>query len=373
MSLARELSNNEDLERNILHGLSCEWERAIWVLPSRQASEMRLPLFRLQGWKDRWGTWSGSNREITLSLDLVLNHSWDAVREVLLHEMAHQFTEEVLLGGDESPHGPAFHKACLLLRANPRASGKYPPLDERAFRADGGSPPRDRILRKIRKLLALAASGNRHEADSAMAKAHEFMAKYNLELLEGPEKDRDFDSVFVGRPALRHLSGDYALAHLLQDFYFVRGIWVPAYVPEKKKMGRVLEVSGTIPNLRIAAYVHEFVSRFIHAQWTEYRSGKDLKSRRLTDFASGIIAGFRSKLQNRSPRLTAISGAVVKIEDPLLRKYFRHRYPHTSKVARGGSRTDRSVWQDGVRAGRTLVIFQGITVAENHGRLIERK
>lgn len=368
-----EIGNQEDLERSILHGLSCEWKRALWVLPAKSAAEMRPPLFQLRDWKDRWGTWSASKREIALSRDLVLNHSWDAVREVLLHEMAHQLADEVLLAGDETPHGSAFQKACFLLRANPRASGKYPPLDERVFGREDSSVVQDRILRKIKKLLALAASRNRHEADSAMTKAHEFMAKYNVELLEGPGQDRDFASVFVGRPALRHLSEDYALAHLLQDFYFVRGIWVPAYVAEKTKMGRVLEISGTTPNLRIAAYVHDFVSRFIHAQWLAYRKGKSLNRRRQTDFAAGIIAGFRSKLQDRSPQVAAGSRALMRMDDPLLRKYFRYRYPHTAKIARGGARPDRSVWQDGIRTGRDLVIFQGIHERGNHGRFIENQ
>ncbi len=58
-----------------------------------------------------------------LSRNVVLNHSWDAVREILLHEMAHQFAEQVLGASNEPPHGPKFKRACYLLRANPSASG----------------------------------------------------------------------------------------------------------------------------------------------------------------------------------------------------------------------------------------------------------
>ncbi len=371
VSEKEEIGRREGLERAILHGLSCEWERSLWVLPPDRAARMRPPLFRLRESQDTWGVWSASKREIALSRDLVLNHSWDAVREVLLHEMAHQYADEVLFAQGETPHGPGFQRACHLLRANPRASGKYPLLDDRVFGQEGPALPRDRLLRKIKKLFALAASGNRHEADSAMAKAHEFMAKYNLEVLEDPA-ERDFASVFVGRPALRHLSDDYALAHLLQDFYFVQGIWVPAYVPEKGKMGRVLEISGTIPNLRMAAYVHEFVTRFIHAQWLAYGREKNLNRRRRTDFASGIIAGFRSKLRP-APSGREPAHHLMKIDDPLLRKYFRDRYPRTAKINRGRMRVDRSVWQDGVRTGRKLVIYRGITATVNNGGLIENR
>jgi hypothetical protein len=220
----------EALEHRILHGLSCEWETALWVLDEPHRKRMRPPLFCLRDYRRTWGTWSRERREISLSRDLVLRHSWDSVMEVLLHEMAHQFAEEVLGSREEPPHGPAFQRACHLLRANPKASGKYVPLDDRMVRESQG--PEDRTVRRVRKLMALAEGPNRHEAEVSMAKAHELIAKHNLQLLE-QDDNRDFASVFVGRPALRHPREDYALANLLQEFYFVQGIWVPAYVLEK--------------------------------------------------------------------------------------------------------------------------------------------
>ena len=123
--------NQAELERRILHGLSCEWANALWVLPFARRQKMLPPLFALGDFQDPWGVWSRIKREIILSRRLVLNHSWDSVREVLLHEIAHQFADEVLGAYGETPHGPQFQKACRLLRASPRASGAYPPLDRR--------------------------------------------------------------------------------------------------------------------------------------------------------------------------------------------------------------------------------------------------
>ncbi len=115
-------------------------------------------------------------------------------------------------------------------------------------------------MTRIKKLLALAESSNAHEAEAAMMKAHELIAKYNIDLINTNER-REFMSIFLGKPALRHWREDYHLAGLIQDFYFVQGIWVPAYVVDKEKMGRVLELSGTARNLKIAEYVLEFVRR----------------------------------------------------------------------------------------------------------------
>ena len=359
-----ELFNLEAWDRSLLHGLACEWEKSLWVLSPAHRKMMRPPLFSLREMEDRWGSWSGKKREISLSRNLVLNHPWDAVCEVLLHEIAHQFAEEVFAAHHERPHGPQFQKACHLLRANPKASGNYKPLDERIVQGPAGGE--DRIMIRVKKLMALAGSPDQHEAEAAMGKAHELIARYNLDLLAQGE-ERNFTSVFVGPPALRHPPEDYALAHLLQDFYFVRGIWVSAYVPARSKMGRVLEISGTIQNIKMASYVHDFVRRFIHSQWAAYNKDRSLNRHRQTDFALGLVEGFRSKLetQGKEREKAPASLALIKMEDPLLKEYLAYKYPHTVQIQRGVARQDKNVLQDGKRIGRKLVIVRGI--AEHGG------
>ena len=94
-------------------------------------------------------------------------------------------------------HGPKFLRACNLLRANPKASGNYRPLHERISHELPG--PEDKIMLRVKKLMALAESQNQHEAELAMAKAHEFIAKYNIDLLAHNE-DRNFISVLLASP-----------------------------------------------------------------------------------------------------------------------------------------------------------------------------
>ncbi len=349
----------ETTERRILHGLALEWETALWVLDDARSRRMRAPLFSLRDYRRTWGAWSRERREISLSRDLVLHHSWDAVREVLHHEMAHQLAEEVLGAGREVPHGPVFREACRLLRANPKASGSYAPLDERKDRDPCAAE--DRTARRVRKLLALAQSPNRHEAEISMAKAHELIERHNLQVLD-QDRSRDFASVFLGRPALRHPREEYALADLLQEFYFVQGIWVPACVLDKGKMGRVLEISGTWQNVRLASYVYDFVCRFIEARWGAYNEGKGRRRRRKSDYAVGVIEGFRSKLVSGSARKKPDRAKeVIRLRDPLLEKYVARRYPRTVNVKRNISGGDEKVVSDGREAGRRLVIHKGIS------------
>jgi len=359
----------EKLEQRILHGLACEWEDAIGILNSQDRDKLRKPSFSLRDMKDKWGYWSSEKNEICLSRNLVLKHSWDAVREILLHEMAHQFTEQALGGHDESPHGQKFKRACYLLRANPKASGNYKPLDERVLH--DSSSPDDKIMLRVKKLMALAQSQNRHEAEAAMAKAHEFIAKYNIDLLSRDE-DRNFISVFVGNPALRHFREEYHLANLLQDFYFVHAIWVSAYVLEKGKRGNVLEISGTTQNIKIASYVHDIIKHYIDLQWHKYNKDKILNRYRKTDFAVGVIEGFRSKLKLKTKKGERIKEkfGLIKIEDPLLKKHIKYKYPHTATVRSKYSREDRKVLSDGIGIGKELVISKGITEKKTGRRLL---
>ena len=360
----------EELERRILQGLSCEWEEARWVLGSPDRERLRKPLFRLKDMNGRWGYWSQEKNEICLSRNLVLNHSWDAVREILLHEMAHQFAEQVVGATNEPPHGPTFKRSCFVLRANPRASGNCRPLDEQISHDFAG--PEDKIMIRIKKLMALAQSRNQHEAEAAMAKAHELVAKYNVDLL-ARNQNRHFVSVFVGSPALRHFREDYHLSSLLQDFYFIHGIWVPAYVMEKGKMGRVLEISGTLQNVGMASYVHDFVRQFMDSRWNEYNKDKGLNRYRKTDFAVGIINGFRSKLKSQTEQRNKKKGkfSLIKIQDPLLKKHMDYKYPRTASVRAKALRKDRHVLKDGVNEGKKLVIFQGITEKGTKKRLLK--
>jgi len=348
----------ESLERRILHGLSCEWDASLWAVDAELRNQMQKPLFALRDFQNRIGYWSPEKREIGLSRQFVLNHSWNDIREVLLHEMAHQFASEVSGAHLEPPHGRCFQNACRVLKANPRATGKYIPLGQQIFQVSESES--DKIRLRIQKLMALAQSSNLFEAESAMIKAHELMAKYEIaQILQNAP--REYFSIFVGKPALRHFLEDYSLALLLMDYYFVKGIWVGAYVIEKGKMGRVLEISGTARNLQVASYIFDFIQKFIEFEWQKYNVGGKLNRYRKTDFSSGIISGFRMKLAQKSPAGRGVSLSPVPIHDSQLRRYVELRFPRLRTFQRKGGRCYPDVVSDGTEIGKTLVIRQGIT------------
>ena len=216
------------------------------------------------------------------------------------------------------------------------------------------------MMVRIKKLMSLAQSRNQHEAEAAMAKAHELVDKYNVDLVR-LEKNRAFLSLFLGKPMLRRFREEHSLASLLGQFYYVYVLWVSTYVMEKGKMGRVLEISGTEKNVQIASYVYDFVNHFIESQWREYNRNRGLNRYRRTDFALGVLEGFEQKLDSQSEqRASATDHGIIKVEDPLLKKYAAYRYPHIFTNRRKPLRQDPKVRNAGERAGRKLVISKGI-------------
>ena len=360
----------------MLRGLIAEWENARWLLPETLRQSIRRPLFAIRPMPHRLGCWNPANREITLSSELVSRHGWDDVKDVLLHEMAHQVAHEGLAATQETDHGDSFRQACRFLSASPRASGSYPTLHERLHQGDP-LDENDRMVIRIRKLMALAESSNPNEAHAAMRKAFDLIARHNIDLISRGHVQR-YTSIFLGRPRLRHFREAYHLAHLLQDFYFIQGVWVQAWVIEKQRMGRVLEISGSVQNVQIAEYVHASVRRYIDKTWADYRQGKKLNRYRKTDFAVGVIEGFRSTLQKASTRTQQVNdtGLPMCVNDQALTQYLTRRYPHLRSFSRKGPGHDAQVLSDGTECGKKLVVSKGIRhaagfknqVLEYHGK-----
>jgi hypothetical protein len=129
-------------------------------------------------------------------------------------------------------------------------------------------------------------------------------------------------------------------------------------------MGRVLEISGSPKNVKIAEYVHSAVRQFIDSAWSDYRRGKGLNRYRKTDFAVGIIDGFRSRLQKAVTVSRPIGGPAdavpTVIADRALNRYVAHRYPHLRRVARAGPEPDARIMADGTARGKRLIIAKAI-------------
>lgn len=355
-----------ELAHRLLHGLHLEWTEARDNNADPGIRGLTPPLFALHGGKGSLAHWNNRRREISFNRDFLFHHPWDAVREVLLHEMAHQVACELLDATGQPPHGPAFRTACDLLGANPKASGNYPTLRERLAMGDASSE--DALTRRIQKLFALARSNNPHESEAALAKARTLMEKHQLEAIESGPCPEDYTSLFLGNPALRHHREYYALANLLTEHYFVRCIWTMACVVDKGKMGRVLEVSGTRAHVVAAEYLYHFILDFIDRSWAEVQGERNEKLGRFrkSDFAVGIVAGFSEKLR-REKKKSKESLLPAPVTDPGLTAYIGRRYPRLVRRTRRGRKVDADLLNRGKAAGKRLTLRPGLNAKRAPG------
>lgn len=205
---------------------------------------MRLPSLELSSAEGVLGKWKGSyHRHLSISINLISNYTWEYVQEVIYHEMAHQYVEEVLGICEELPHGEAFKQICLENGIDPTATGDIQSWVEKRKSNSTISSENHKILDKVHKLLALAQSPNEHEAQNAMAKAHEFLLKHNLSLLDVQTK-WNYIHKQIGEVGRRNPIKTIISA-IITRFFFVEAIWTFGYDQHKDQSGQVLEIYGT--------------------------------------------------------------------------------------------------------------------------------
>src|SRR5204863_9127732 len=84
---------------------------------------LRPPALDLTDTSTRLGAWHRATRTISLSRALVYGQPWGTVREVLKHELEHQYVDEVMGIHDETAHGPAFTEVCRARGIDASAAG----------------------------------------------------------------------------------------------------------------------------------------------------------------------------------------------------------------------------------------------------------
>jgi hypothetical protein len=330
------------LEAALVRQLAETWEE---INQNHFRGKLRRPVLGLSDGGGRLGAWHGARRELTLARGLVLEHGWGTVREVLKHEMAHQFVDEVLEVRDQGAHGPAFEALCRQHGIDARAAG----LPEGAAEETGG------ILRRIARLLALAGSSNVHEAESAMQQARRLMLKHNLDAAVDASR-AGFTFRQVGTPKGRVAAHEHLLASLLADHFFVEVIWVPSYVPLAGRSGRVLELCGTPSNLEVAAYVHGFLLETGERLWREHRRAAALPGdRERRRFLFGVMTGFAEKLAGSAAE--SRREGLIWVGDPALEAYLRRRYPRRTGGGSLGYR-QTAAHEQGRMSGMCIVLLR---------------
>ena len=370
-----------DYRRRWLHQLQSEFKQ----ICSWYRISLAVPAFRIGDSQAMLGSWDPESRTISISSTLINEYTWDAVINVLKHEMAHQYVHESMAGSMALPHGHLFKEACEKLGVPfPfNASTGDTPQVFNAAGPYGCDPEYDRKVNKVRKMLSLAGSGNRHEAAAAMSKANSFIRKYNLERLDRREPSRySYEIINTGKKRLHII--ERRIASLLMDYFYVDIVYSELFEPGRLESFKTIELLGTMENVAFARHAHEFLSHRVEFLWQNFRKTAKVPGKLRKTYILGLLQGFREKLQREEEkhafpargsagraRHKTISALVVA-KDPGLSHFTAQRFPRLRKVQyRSSGIYCADTFSAGKKEGKKITIHKTVRHEDgNLGRLL---
>ena len=343
------------LEAELIRRLAREYA---WRNELHFDRKLRAPLIALSDAESRLGAWHRATRRLEISRTLVAIRPWTEVVEVLKHEMAHQFVHEVLGVIDESAHGPTFARVCRERGIDARAAG--------LVNAEEGTDETSRVLDKVQKLLALAGSSERHEAEAAMRKAHELMLRHNLD--SARVAGAGYEVRHLGDPTRRRTAIEREIVSILTRYFFVEVIEIPSYVATLGKDGVVFEVCGTRANVALAEHVFVFLVATAERLWQAARRDQGLRGIERVPFQSGVVRGFGEKLAGEREVLRGTG--LVWVGDAALERFYRARHPRIHRTTRYQRLSEGHAL--GRAAGREVVLHRPVGSGPSGGTRLLR-
>ena len=277
------------------------------------------------------------------------------LHNVIRHELAHYITF-INYGDQAQPHGPEFRAFCERVG-----------WGEEVYRAtlcleselNPSSIEDSDLFRKVQKLLALATSSNKHEAEQAMIKSQQLLLKHNIDSKYMGANDEE---KVVLKRLLKQKKKDTkmrAIATILQTFFVT-----PVF--RKTKNFTYLEISGSIVNIQIAEYVANVLQEKLDTLWAQTKKEHELKGIiAKNSFFLGLAKGYYDKINSlKKSYQTDVSYPLMAIEKKLTEET-NMIYPRLLSSKSQGSYCSES-GKLGEQAGRQLNINPGVEKASKN-------
>jgi hypothetical protein len=241
--------------------------------------------------------------------ECLMHASREQLHNLVRHELAH-YMIFIDYGNAIQPHGPEFKAFCKLIGWNEEVYKATTCLEDGL----NASPIEEsNVFRKVKKLMALAGSSNKHEAEQAMIKSQQLLLKHNIE--DKYIGSEDEEKIFLKRimKQKRENAKMRAIARILETF-FVNIVY------SRTENFIYLEILGSAANIEIAEYVasvleHELDKLWSHAQLHANLRGTVAKN----SFFLGIAKGYCNKIQALKREYESdVANALMVIEKKLV-------------------------------------------------------
>ncbi|TNI12720.1 DUF2786 domain-containing protein [Aeromonas veronii] len=216
-----------------------------------------------------------------------------------------------------------------------------------------------RVIDKIKKLLALAASGNQHEAANAMAKVQAYMEANGI-----TETDIELSSIAqqwakCANQSRTQPQWNHMLISLVGDAFGVEVMY-------RRELFGAVKVGfiGPAERAEIAGYVYEVLGRQLGKARREYIKGLNkrmkpaTKTTRADLFCEGWCRAVHGKVQRLVPS---------EQETALVKQFMAQHNPNLQQAAAreaGGNRRDHNAMYDGYDVGRNVELNAGVAGQE---------
>lgn len=211
---------------------------------------------------------------------------------------------------------------------------------------------KEKLIRKIHKSLKLSSNNpNENEAQTALLKAQELMAKYNLSLSEidmqeefGQRKEVDTNVVYTGKLKwwMRKL------ANIIGDNF--RCYWFWSTVNRKHKV----QFLGLKEDVEIVKEVYNFAIDVIEYYSKMYIlenmiSGKEEIERTKNDYISGFLSGLREKFEEQ---VNKNDWGLILLKDALVEEKYSSMKFRNAKSSNSSFGGDLGARNEGYKRGR---------------------
>ena len=260
--------------------------------------------------------------EIGINKVLMLSTYKRYLHSVLRHELAHYITF-LEYGSSVQDHGLEYRNVCRGYGWGKDIYAATISVDD-----DLSKPlPEIALMRKVRKLLALGTSNNKHEAEQAAIKSREILMKYNFENV-------NVDSIteYVVRRVLHAKRNSVKLDAISE---ILRTLFVQSIVNCGSSCV-YLEVFGRHHNVEVANYVAKFLEREMEILWLqEKKKNPSLKGKTCKNsFFRGLAKGFCHKVQNQQMQYTDNTTRALTLIERDLEDKMPMAYPRLRRQSR---------------------------------------
>lgn len=294
------------------------------------------------------GQFNSDSYQIALNKKLMYLSKDVVIKNILRHEIAHLITF-IKYGQACNAHGNEYKKICQTYDWGKEVSNAKVNLELENQKFEGNLDC-ERLISKIKKLLALAESSNINESQIATAKANQLLLKHNLNKINLLKSSKEEISTYVIKVLhSKRSSGKLkAIYEILQLFYVQPVI-------SHSKIGVCLELIGNKENILIAQYVANFLSHELERLWKNAKKENKLSGiSEKNSFFYGVSQGQKEKISLLNKDLNINEKALEKVHQSLSLHVSRV-YPRLS-YSKSSAQTCTKSMELGKIAGKNMSI-----------------